>query len=340
MKLPPRDLLAFIRKPDASRAGILIFGQDPMRIALRRQDLAANLGGPQAESDMRLTRLSPSDLRGEPSRLSDALKEQGFFPGQRVVTLEDATDALAKPVTAALEDWRPGDAFLIVTAGNLTPRSALRKLFENAPNAYAAAVYADPPGRDEIEATLNAAGLKGVSGDAMRDLTALAQALDPGDFRQTVERLALYKHGDPEPLSPADIAAIAPAVTEAAVDDVIAAAADGELPLLCATLPRLAAQGVNPTTLCIALQRHFRQLHAAASHPAGAEQALARARPPVFGPRRDRMLRQARHWGPAKLEQILHEIMDTDLSLRSSRPVPGQALVERLMMRIAMIHSR
>jgi glycerol-3-phosphate dehydrogenase len=39
----------------------------------------------------------------------------------------------------------------------------------------------------------------------MADLTALAGALDPGDFRQTVEKLALYKHGDAAPVTPADV---------------------------------------------------------------------------------------------------------------------------------------
>ena len=35
------------------------------------------------------------------------------------------------------------------------PRAALKKLFEDHKNAYAAAIYDDPPGRDEIEAMLS-----------------------------------------------------------------------------------------------------------------------------------------------------------------------------------------
>ena len=69
--------------------------------------------------------------------------------------------------------------------------------------------------------------------------------------------------------------------------------------------------------------------------PDGPEAALARARPPVFGPRRARMAAQARALGAERLEAALGWITDTDLALRSSRPLPGLALVERLLLRIA-----
>jgi DNA polymerase-3 subunit delta len=102
-------------------------------------------------------------------------------------------------------------------------------------------------------------------------------------------------------------------------------------------LKRLAGQGVNPTTLCISANRHFRLLHAAASDPSGPDTALSRARPPVFGPRRDRMTRQARKWGKFKLERALGDLMDTDLTLRSSSPTPDMAMLERAFIRIAML---
>lgn len=49
------------------------------------------------------------------------------------------------------------------------------------------------------------------------------------------------------------------------------------------------------------------------------------------------MAGQARAFGPDRLEKALGWIMDTDLALRSSRPTPGLAMVERLFIRIAML---
>ena len=340
MKLSPRDTARFFTKPDLSLAGILIHGPDAMRISLKRQDLIKALVGPDGEGEMRLTRMSGADLRRDPAALLDAVKAQGFFPGQRVVFVEEAADGLSKTFAAALTEWSAGDAMIVVTAGQLNARSALRKVFEGAQNCMSAAIYTDPASREEIEGALARAGLTDVSPEAMTDLSALGRALDPGDFRQTLEKLALYKLNDPQPISPDDIAQCAPASIEAAVDDAIHMVAEGAVNQLGELMQKLGSQGTNPTTLCISATRHFRQLHAAACNPQGPDAAFTRTRPPVFGPRKDRMVRQARHWGTHKLESILQMLTETDLALRSTRPIPQMALVERAFIRIAMQHKR
>jgi DNA polymerase-3 subunit delta len=134
-----------------------------------------------------------------------------------------------------------------------------------------------------------------------------------------------------------DLLACAPTTTEAGTDDAVNLMAEGDAHDLAMMLKRLSGQGLNPTTLCITANRHFRQLHAAASDSQGADVALSRARPPVFGPRKDRMVRQARRWGVARLEKALAVLMDTDLALRSASQAPGMALLERAFIRIAML---
>ncbi|OUS04139.1 DNA polymerase III subunit delta [Rhodobacterales bacterium 52_120_T64] len=340
MKLNARDAARFLAKPDLSKAGVLLFGPDAMRIALKRQDVVATLVGPEGENEMRLTRMSGAELRKDPARLLDALKAQGFFPGQRVVLVEDATDGLSKTFLAAIQDWLPGDAMMVVTAGQLNARSALRKAFEGSGSCVAVGIYTDPPTRDEIEATLKKSGIANIDLAAMTDLDNLSRQLDLGDFRQTIEKLALYKLGDDTPVTSEDIIACAPLTSEAALDDAVNFAADGNFTAIVPQMRRLAGQGINPTTLCIGATRHFRQLHAAASSDQGPEAALSRARPPVFGPRRDRMIRQARQWQTPRLEMAIKVLTDTDLALRSSRPVPAMAMMERAFIRIAMLRPK
>ncbi|WP_300551148.1 DNA polymerase III subunit delta [Roseovarius sp.] len=338
MKLSPRDASRYFARPEAGRTGLLIYGPDAMRIALKRQELIAALIGPGGEEEMRLTRMSAGDLRKDPALLLDAIKAQGFFPGPRVAFVEDATEALSAPIMAALADWQEGDAQIIVTANQLKATSKLRKAFEGHANAYAVGIYDDPPSRAEIEGSLAKVGLGNIGSDAMNDLTALAQDLDPGDFRQTVEKLALYKLDDDTPVNAGDITACAPASTEADLDDVLNIVAEGRSSEIGPVMRRLKAQGTQPVSLCIGATRHFRALYTAASDPGGAAQGIGRMRPPIFGPRRDRMLRQAQGWGAPKLEQALTILTDTDLQLRSAgQRAPGMALVERALIRLAML---
>jgi len=338
MKLSTRDAPRYFARPDAGRTGLLIHGADAMRVALRRQEVIAALLGPGAEEEMRLARLQATDLKRDPAALLDAVKAQGFFPGPRVAFVEDATEAQADAILAALADWREGDAQIVVTAGMLKPTSKLRKAFESHPNAYAVGIYDEPPTREEVEAVLARAGLRDVPGAVMGDLMALSRALDPGDFRQTVEKLSLYRLGDDAPLSSSDIAACAPASTEADLDEVLEIVAEGRSGEIAPVLRRLKAQGVQPVGLCIGAARHFRALYTAAADPGGAAQGINRLRPPVFGPRRDWMLRQAQGWGAARLEQALSILTETDLHLRSAgQHAPEMALVERALIRLAML---
>lgn len=337
MKLAGAEANRFLAKPSPQASGFLIYGTDPMRVAMKRQQAVAAIVGPQGEAEMRLTRIAAADLRRDPALLMDAVKAQGFFPGPRVALVEDAGDGLAPVIGAALADWRGGDAQIIVTAGLLAAKSALRKLFETHPNAPAIALYDDPPSQSEIEDELRRAGLAAVDPGAMKDLVALSRDLDPGDFRQTVEKIGLYKWGDSTPLTGAEVAACAPATVEAEVDDVLHASAEGRRRDVGTLMRRLEGQGVTPVTLAIRALQHFRALHAAASDPGGPAAGIARMRPPVFGPRRDRMLRQAQGLGVDRLEQALALIVETDLTLRSTSKAPGMALVERMLLRLASL---
>jgi DNA polymerase-3 subunit delta len=200
-------------------------------------------------------------------------------------------------------------------------------------------IYDDPPDRAEIERMVADAGLAPTR-EAEQALHALALSLEPGDFRQTLEKIAIYKIGDEDPLAPEEIEALAPATIEAAIDDVVNAAADADLGRLGPLLRRLEPQGASAVSICIAAGRHFRGLFAAASDPAGPAAALGRMRPPVWGARRERMRRQATAWGASRLDAAIRLLVDTDLTLRSASPAPDMAVMERALIRLAMMARR
>lgn len=336
MKVSARDVPGFLEKPPGSVAFFLLYGPDPMRTAIARQDFLKKHLGESAANEMRLTRMTGSELRSDPARLQDSMRSAGFFPGARGVFIEDATDQITPILQDATAAWQEGDAIVIATAGNLGKGSKLRKLAENAANAAALGLYPAPPSRFDVEKTLTAAGVSRTDRDAMEAIMALSTSLDPGDFRQLIEKISLYAMGRAE-LALQDVLACAPSTTEEHLDDIIHAAAEGRVEIIGPQLARLGAQGTNPTTLCIAATRHFRQLHVAASVPGGADQGIARLRPPVFGPRRDRLKRQIQGWGMTRLESALGILLETDLGLRSASAAPPMAVMERALIRLAMM---
>ena len=80
-------------------------------------------------------------------------------------------------------------------------------------------------------------------------------------------------------------------------------------------------------TLCIRALQHFRALHAAAVQPGNR----------IFGARAEAIQRQAKTWGPNRIEDVLRLLIETDLSLRSSTRAPAMAVMERALIRISMM---
>ena len=328
MKLGRRDGAGIIAKPPTDKLGLLLYGSDSMRVALKRQEYLKALLGPAADEEMRLTRIQAADLRREPALLMDAIKAVGFFPGPRAAFVEGANELVTAIIIDTLKDWQTGDAQIVVTAGDLKKTSKLLKAFEGHRDTYAWGIFDDPPDRAEIEGLLKEAKLR-AEGPAMGALEELARSLDPGDFRQTLEKLSLYKLSEPDTsVSLEDIAACAPATIEAAVDDIINIVAELKSAQIGPLMRRLQSQGVNAVTLSIMAMRHFRTLHRAACNPGA----------PIYGVRdRDRLQRQSRDWGMHKLETALGILTDTDLQLRSAgQTAPAMAIIERTFIRLAM----
>jgi DNA polymerase-3 subunit delta len=331
MKLGRHDGAGIIAKPPADKLGLLLYGSDAMRVALKRQEYLKAFLGPQAEEEMRLTRIPAAELRREPALLMDAIKAVGFFPGPRAAFVEGATELVAATIIDTLKDWQAGDAQIVVTAGDLKKTSKLLKAFQDSRNAYAWGIFDDPPDRAEIERLLGAASLQ-AQGPAMAALEDLSRSLGPGDFRQTLEKLSLYKLSEPDtPVTVEDVEACAPASIEAAVDDILNIVAEKKSALIGPLMRRLQSQGVNAVTLSIMATRHFRTLHRIACNPGA----------PLWGVRdRDRMMRQSRDWGVIKLQTTLGMLTDTDLQLRSAgQTAPAMAIIERTFIRIAMYGS-
>jgi DNA polymerase III subunit delta len=330
MILKGAEAVRYFARPDPAKAGLLVFGADGMRVALRRQEVVAALIGPDGTAEMRLTRMAAGDLRKDPGLLSDAMRAIGFFPGQRVVLVEDAGDTLTAVFTAMLAEWRPGDAQVVVTAGGLTGKSTLKGVFDRHPLAVSIGLYDDPPSREEVEAALRQTGLTKVDREAQETVMALSKTLEPGDFRQLLEKIALYKLGDREPLTANEVDALAPMTIEVEVGDLVQVVAERRAAEIGALVRRLEGQGVQPVALCIGALRHFRMLYALSADAGSAPRARGNFR------QQEALQRQSNLWTQKALESAMGDLVETDLALRSTSRAPGMAMMERALLRLAM----
>ena len=121
----------------------LFYGPDAGLVRERAEAIARSVC-PDLEDPFRVADLSTAVLTADPARLADEAAQLSLTGGRRVVRVPGAGDTLGKLFAEFLEKG-PGDAFVIVEAGDLPSRSALRRAFEAARHGAAIGCYPDTP---------------------------------------------------------------------------------------------------------------------------------------------------------------------------------------------------
>ena len=341
MKLSPKEIPRFLENPDPTIAAILFYGSDTMRVALKRQEYLENLLGLTAEQEMRLTRLTGDDVLKDHTAAFDAIKSVGFFPGQRAVLIDNSSDRASKIIFDCIQAWKQPDAQIVVTSGQLKPTSQLRKSFETSKSTLAVPIYDNPLTEIEIKTELTRAGIQINDPNIMTGLYSLSKELEPGDFRNTLEKIYLYKLSDKSPLTSQDISACSPISAEASLEDIIYTVSVGAASKISHILNRLEAQGVQPVSLCLSFQRHFKLLLRLKNHEGSPIEAISNQKPPIFGPKRSAILSQLRLWNIETLKAALACLVELDLNLRSvASNYPALAVTERILIRVAMLAKK
>ena len=337
MKIEPRQVEAFLKKPDPRIRGVVVYGNDDGLIAERAVTLAKTVCD-DLKDPFRVVDIGGDALKNDPARLADEFGAMSLMGGRRVIRVRPA----GEEATAALENLAAasaGDALIVIEGGNLTPRSALRALAETEDCLAALPCYMDGEAALEglVESAARAGGLA-VDPDALEWIVERLGG-DRGQSRSEVDKLLLYKEGDgSKTVALGDAIAVLGDTAAIGIDDVIAATFDGELVALDRALDRVFSEGGNPVQLVRALQRHADQLHLVASHVAKGstlEAAIFKARGlPRGGPVRQRFERHVRAWPLPRLSSALQVILDAEIQCKTTG-LPDETIARRLCQRLA-----
>ena len=339
VKIRPAHADGFCRSPPPEVRLVLVYGPDAGLVQERAERLVESEIGPDGDP-FRLSLLSGTEVAGDPARLGDEVAALSLTGGRRVVRVREAGDALAGPIGDLL-DGGLGDALVVVEAGDLGPRSALRRVAEAARDGAAVPCYRDTGEAldDFIAAALARLGI-GVSAEA-RDYLAHRLGNDRAISRRELEKLALYMRGG----GTAGLADVVASIGDSAavtLDDAVMAAADGDTEALDAVMLRLRNSGEEPIRVLRAAARHFQRLLTAVGRVEcgmSVADAVAALRPPVFFKLRPRVQAQVGRWCRTGLVRTLERLLEGEVRCKSTG-APAPLLAQRIMMETAAAARR
>jgi DNA polymerase-3 subunit delta len=298
--LKAHEVERFVKRPDLESGIILVYGPDTGLVRETAQRLVAHYTGKDVDG-MGLVTLDGGELDGDPGRLLVEARTSSLFGEQRVVRVRNAGKSVTVPLSELAHD--PSGAMVILEAGNLTPRDALRALVEGAKTGRALPCYADT---DEtilrlINETFAASGIRADS-----DVPALLRDILGNDrevTRRELEKLSLYA-AESKVLTREDVLTLCADNAALVLDEVADAVGTGHPEKLDAALSRALAAAVNPQQLLASLTMHFTQLRrwrAVVDTGVSVRDVLEGARPKPHFSRRAALEQQLRLWSDGAL---------------------------------------
>ncbi|MBT8471894.1 MAG: DNA polymerase III subunit delta [Marinicaulis sp.] len=345
-----RAIKDFVARREEKFSAVLVYGPDAGLVRERAVRLAGFVVD-DLKDPFNALELTDADIKAEPARIIDEAAALSFTGGERVIRVRTSGEASSKSITAFLTALDAGDVktngMVIIEAGELSPRSGIRKAFEKAKRAAALPCYADTP--QDVRALAQEMGRAEdlqFDRDAL-DLLATILGDDHALTRSELEKLILYK--GPKPLRKMassvtvdDIrACLVPGVGDA-IDDTAAAAMDGAPKRLADALFKAGAAGASPIAVLRALLRQLTRLKAAREHMDSGDSAAAamkKLRPPVFFAEQRAFENRLYKWNTGRIDSAIRMLTDTELAAKTTG-APQRELVERAALRLAVMPGR
>ena len=334
MKLAPSRIAAFLQRPDPETRAVLLYGPDAGLVRERAETIARSVC-PDLKDPFRVADLGAAVLAADPARLADEAAQLSLTGSRRVVRVRGAGDTLGKLFAEFLEE-EPGDAFVVLEAGDLPSRSALRRAFEAARHGAAIGCYPDTP-RDLAAVIRDTLSEHQIT--ASRDATLFLVEHLGGDrllTRSELEKLALYA-GDGGRIDLEDARLSVSDTAGIEVDDAVMAAAEGDAARLERALGRIFHEGESAVSVLRALLRHLHRMHLLVTRlsvGASIEEVLRTARPPIFFKQQDSFRRQLTLWTEARLRPQLDRIATAELNTKTTG-LPAETICREVMLGVA-----
>lgn len=257
MKAKAYQISALSQQIQKSFKGALIFGPDFSVV----QDVALQISKlivPNLKDPFNVVKITPPQLKENPSLLQDEGNSLSLMGGRRLVWLREADNSCSDSVELFLDHIQT-DSFLLITADNLQKTSSLRLLGENHPHLLTIACYSDQP-RDIQEQIQNI--LKSnqytISVNALSLLTDRLNENRLNTYSE-IEKLMIYV-GKTRQITEKDILAIIPDMSSTSMDMLCHTIATGKHQQADKACQLLLASGETPIGILRILTIYFNKL--------------------------------------------------------------------------------
>jgi DNA polymerase-3 subunit delta len=333
--LKAHEVSRFLARPDLTEGIFLAYGPDGGLVRETAQRLIRYLSGDDpASADVII--FDGPELDAEPGRLITEARSVSLFGGKRIIRVRSAGKSLVMPLTEIRD--HPGGTAIVLEAGNLTPRDALRALVEATKLGRALPCY---PDTDEtltnlMRETFNQAGIR-TDSDVIPTLREIL-GNDREITRRELEKLTLFA-AKSKSLTRDEVLYLCADNGALAIDAILDSTGGGHAEKLELALNRALSASVNPQQLLAMLTNHFANLRRwrtevdAGKSP---RSVLEGVKPKPHFSRIGQLEQQLRLWTDPALATATDRLLQATSDSRR-KPVLAETILRRTTLSLCMI---
>ncbi|WDR07387.1 DNA polymerase III subunit delta [Devosia rhodophyticola] len=333
--LKAHEVARFLARPRADAGIFLAYGPDAGLVRETIRILATTFAGAGDEAGSVVT-LDGGEIDADPALLAVEVKTVSLFGEKRIIRVRGTSKSLVTTLKEIIGEL--GDTKILIEAGNLTPKDALRALVEAQSTALALPCYADS---DE---TLNTLFRETFAQHNIRIDPEVVQILrenlgnDREITRRELEKLTLYA-ADSKQLTAEQVLELCADNGATIVDAIIDAMGTGHPEKLEISLGRALNSGVEAQRLLRSASLHFAQLRqwrTAVDSGKSIREVLASARPKPHFSRTALVEQQLRLWSDTALAAVNERLQQATRDSRR-QPVLSESIVQRTFLALCMM---
>lgn len=332
--LKAHEVARFLARPDLSEGIFLAYGPDTGLVRETAQTLVRQFSGDKGQGT-EVVVFEGAELDADPSRLAVEARTPSLFGDKRIIRVRGATKALVMTLTEIRDD--PQGAVIVLEAGNLTPKDALRALVDAAKFGRSLPCYADS---DEtvaalIRDTFNKNGIR-----ADNDVVSTLRETLGNDreiTRRELEKLVLFA-AQSKVLTVEDVITLCADNAALVIDQIADAAGTGHAQKLEDAINRAIGNAVDPQRLLATALIHFnmlRRLRAEVDSGRSARDVLDNARPKPHFSRRNALEQQLRLWSDSALATACERLQTATAESRR-KPALAETLFRRTLLALCL----
>jgi len=338
MKAKPIQVSALSSEIKSVYQGALIFGPE-FGIVSEVGDKIAKMIVPDIRDDFCVIKLTPQKIKEIPTFLVDEGNATSLMGGRKLIWITDADNSVSDAVQTYFDTIKT-DAFLLMTAGNLTKSSSLRTFCENHPSILSVACYVEEA-KDValfIREMLAEHHIQ-VKSDA---LPVLVERLSENRLttKRELEKLITYL-GDKQVVELYDVLDIITDTQNSSLDRFCFAVALGQQDIAQKEYQLMIDNGENPVGIIRILYNYFNKLFEVSDLVVAGQidEAMKKVLKPAQFRLKTAMQQQLKMWKKSHIFQVLNLLLEAERQSKSTGQ-PAELVLDRTILKITSAAKR